>query len=230
MNTIPEPTNARKSFRHAPKDDRLALIYHTAAEIIDRNGYDATSLQDIARAVGLTKAGFYHYISSKERLLFEIMNYAMDRVVSHVITPARAIDDAEERMRTIIANYAHLIIANGQQITLIINEASGLTPAHHRQVTERRRAFYEFVRETIEQLKDERKFAGVDVTVTALSLFGIMMWLAHWYRPDGRLTRQEVVKEITELTIGRMLGLKPRGRQRKTPKGRKQSPKPRAAR
>ena len=57
----------------APSNERLAEIYRTAAQIILRKGYDATSINDIANAVGMTKAGLYHYINGKKELLFDIM-------------------------------------------------------------------------------------------------------------------------------------------------------------
>jgi AcrR family transcriptional regulator len=189
------------------KDDRLVQIYRGAAAIIHHKGYDATSLQDIAEAVGLTKAGLYHYIQSKEQLLYEIMNYGMDRVETVVITPARAVSDPAQRMRTLASSYANLIIENGQPITIILSESTGLTAAHLRKVIRRRRAFYEFVRDTIQQLKDAGNVEGLDVSVTSLSVFGVMMWLAHWYQHEGRLTREQVVDQITELTVVRMLGL-----------------------
>lgn len=196
------------------KDRRLDDIYRIAAEIIQRQGFDATTLNDVAKAVGLTKAGLYHYISTKEQLLFGVMNYAMDRVQKDVIEPSKGIADPVERMRQIIERYAHLIIDDGQAITLVINEAPGLTVAHQRKITARRRAFYEFVRDTISQIKEQDRAPVLDVTVTALSLFGVMMWLAHWYRPDGRLTREQIVAEISELTAARMLGL-PQGPKQK---------------
>lgn len=189
------------------KEVRISEIYYTAARVIHERGYEATSLLDIAKAVGLTKAGLYHYITTKEQLLFGIMNYAMDRVQTDVIEPAGAIADPVERMRQIIDRYAYLIIDDGQAITIVINEVMGLTAAHQRKLTARRRAFYELVRDTISQIKEQGLAPILDVSVTSLSLFGVMMWLAHWYRPDGRLTRDRIVAEISELTVGRMLGL-----------------------
>ena len=200
------PTTTLK--KSTKKDVRLSEIYYLAAQLIHERGYDATSLQDIAKAVGLAKAGLYHYVATKEQLLFGVMNYAMDRVQTDVIEPASGVKDLAERMRQIIERYAHLIIDDGQAITLVINEATGLTTAHQRKITARRRAFYDFVRATVSQLKEQGLAPVLDVSVTALSLFGVMMWLAHWYQPDGRLTREQVVAEITELTVNRMLGLK----------------------
>jgi AcrR family transcriptional regulator len=191
------------------RDERLVRIYHTAAQIFDKKGYDATSLNDIAEAVGLTKAGLYHYIPSKELLLFEVMNYAMDCVDAEVLSPVESIEDPEERLRTLAARYAKLIIERGQQMTIVVYEETGLTSEHLRQITHRRRAFYEAVRDTVRSGQEQGKFPGVDPSLAALCFFGAMMWMAHWYRPDGRLSSDEVVEEIRKLMIDKMLGRSP---------------------
>ncbi|HKP85572.1 MAG TPA: helix-turn-helix domain-containing protein, partial [Blastocatellia bacterium] len=75
--------------------DRLSEIYRVAARIICEKGYDATSMSDIAEAVGITKAGIYHHIPGKKDLLFRIMNFGMDSLDEQVIAPAREVEDAE---------------------------------------------------------------------------------------------------------------------------------------
>ena len=76
--------------------NRLGEIYRAAARIIREKGFDGTSMNDIAEAVGLTKAGLYHHISGKRDLLFGIMTYGMDALEQEVIVPARALTDAEQ--------------------------------------------------------------------------------------------------------------------------------------
>jgi AcrR family transcriptional regulator len=83
-------------------DNRRAEICRTAAQIILEQGYDATSVNDIARALGMTKAGLYHYISSKEALLFEIMSFGMDQIEAEVVAPLAGVSDPEERLRQIL--------------------------------------------------------------------------------------------------------------------------------
>jgi len=78
------------------KGKRASHVYRIAAEIMCQKGYEGTSMNDIAEAAGLTKAGIYHYIRGKEDLLFEIMTYAMDNLDQRVIAPAREIADAED--------------------------------------------------------------------------------------------------------------------------------------
>src|SRR5436305_9650904 len=93
----------------ATNNERLAEIYRAAAQIILRKGYDATSVNDIANAVGMTKAGLYHYINGKKELLFDIMNFGLDELDQEVLTPAQAIADAGARLRFIINGHARLV-------------------------------------------------------------------------------------------------------------------------
>src|SRR5580692_5647629 len=101
------------------KEDRAEHIYRVAAQIMCQKGYEATSMNDIADAVGLTKAGVYHYIRGKETLLFEIMSYAMDMVDLDVAAPAREIADAEQRLRSILERHTRRILEVGGAVTVL---------------------------------------------------------------------------------------------------------------
>src|SRR5437764_628161 len=117
-----------------------------------RKGYEATSMNDIADAVGLTKAGIYHYIRGKEELLFAIMSYAMDMVDEDVMRPARQIADPEQRLRTIVERHARRILDVGGAVTILLEEMYALTPQHRRAIRARKRTYFNLIRQTLEQL------------------------------------------------------------------------------
>ena len=200
----------QKKLAASEEPNRLNQIYYVAAKIFCDKGYDATSMSDIADAVGITKAGIYHYVKSKQDLLFAIMNFGMDRLEIQVITPARAVTDAEQRLRAILRNHALLIIEGSRPegyspLTVLNDEMAGLTPAHRRKVQLRKRGYLDLLRDTLRQLKDEGKLKDVDATVAAFSLFGMLLWLSRWYKPDGRLTGEEVASEIEKIAFGGLL-------------------------
>jgi TetR/AcrR family transcriptional regulator, cholesterol catabolism regulator len=186
-------------------EQRADQIYRVAAQIMCQKGFEATSMNDIAEAVGLTKAGIYHYIRGKEDLLFEIMTFAMDSVDAEVIRPSMAIADAEERLRTMIARHARRIIEVGGAVTILLEEMAALTPAHRRIITDRKRAYFELVKRTLEQLAAEGKLRPVNPSVAAFSLFGMVLWISRWYRPGGKLSPQETVKDVVELALNSVL-------------------------
>lgn len=207
----------KKAFRlHAANESgRLGEIYRVAAQIICEKGYDATSMSDIAEAVGITKAGVYHHIPGKKDLLFRIMNFGLDELDEEVIFPALAIADAERRLRKILTNHVRLITSRStpqgnNPVTIVIDEVAGLTPAHRRKIDQRKRAYVDIVRETLQQLKEEGKLNDVDVTTAAFSLLGMILWLSRWYNPGGRLTPEQIAAEITKIALGGLL--RPPGR------------------
>jgi AcrR family transcriptional regulator len=188
---------------------RLSEIYRVAAKIICEKGYDATSMSEIADAVGITKAGVYHHIPGKQDLLFAIMCYGLDSLEEEVITPAREIADAEERLRAIVFGHSRLItdrsMSTGNPVTIVIDEVAGLTPAHRRKIEQRKRAYVDLVKDTLEELNAQGKLRHVNVTVAAFSLFGMILWLSRWYHPDGPLSPDQVANEVCTIAMGGLL-------------------------
>ena len=188
--------------------DRLNQIYFFAARLFCEKGYDATSMSAIAEATGITKAGVYHFIpGGKKDLLFAIMSYGLDRLDRVVIEPVQTIEDAEERLRAIITNHVKLITHGSTEegfnpVTVVVDEVAGLSPAHRAKIDQRKRVYVDLIRKTLEELKEQGKLKEVDVTVVAFSLLGMILWLARWYRPDGRLTGDQMVDEICKMALG----------------------------
>jgi AcrR family transcriptional regulator len=166
-----------------------------------RKGYEATSMNDIADAVGLTKAGIYHYIRGKEDLLFAIMSYAMDMVDEDVIAPARKIADAEDRLCAIVERHARRILDVGGAVTILLEEMYALTPAHRRIIRGRKRAYFNLIRQTLEELSEEGKLRSIDPTVATFNLLGMITFLSRWYRPDGRLNADDVLNGVREFAV-----------------------------
>jgi AcrR family transcriptional regulator len=187
------------------KGGRASHIYHAAAEIMLQKGYEATSMNDIADAAGLTKAGIYHYIRSKEELLFEILGYAMDVVEEGVMSPAREVAGAEQRLRTIVERHTSRLLEGTGAITILLDEMHGLTPAHRKVIRARKRAYFDFIRDTLNQLASEGKLRDVSPTCAAFSILGMILWLSRWYRRGGKLTPAEVLRDYGEIALNAVL-------------------------
>jgi AcrR family transcriptional regulator len=185
----------------APTNDRLAEIYRTAAQIILRKGYDATSVNDIANALGMTKAGLYHYINGKKELLFDIMNFGLDELDREVAAPAQSITDITARLHFIIAGHARLVTRGNGAITILVDEITALAPAQSRKITHRKRTYFDCLRETLNQLKAEGKLQDVDTTAATFSLLGMINWLSRWFRQDGALTQEQAAEEIVKIAL-----------------------------
>ena len=168
-------------------------------------GSQRYSLMVVLEAAGLTKAGIYHYIRGKEELLFEIMTYAMDNLDERVIAPAQEIADPEQRLRKIVEGHTKSLLEGVGAITIILEETPALTAAHRRIIKTRKRAYFDFIRHTLQQLESEGKLRDVNLTTAAFSLLGMIIWISRWYRRDGALSAEQVMKDYVEIAVNGVL-------------------------
>jgi AcrR family transcriptional regulator len=185
---------------------RLEQIRLEASRLFVEHGYDGASMQDLADAVGLTKAGLYHFVESKEALLYEIVEAGIERLEREVIAPARAIADPEARLAAIIRahieNISHVESETGNPVTALVENLIGLGDERRKEMEGRLRQVFEVIRGALNELKAAGRLVdGVDTTVAAFSIIGMVMWTNRWRRPGGRLTPQAVADQIVGLAL-----------------------------
>src|SRR5438046_9859812 len=86
-------------------------VFEVAAEVFHRKGYDNTSMSDIASAAGLTKAGLYHHVESKEQLLYTVLDYGLDLTEAYVMKPLDEVPDPLDRLRKWLELHLHVVHA-----------------------------------------------------------------------------------------------------------------------
>ncbi|MHC4996009.1 MAG: TetR/AcrR family transcriptional regulator [Planctomycetota bacterium] len=185
---------------------RANEIYQAAARAIYINGFDRTSMNDIADSVGLTKAGLYYYIRDKQDLLFQITQYAMDQLEDHVITPAREIADHEERLRFMIRKHASLVMSDEiGAVSILSDETERLVPENRKVIDSRKNLYYELVRDTLKGMKKQKKIRDLDPTVIAFNIFGAILFIPRWYKPSGRLRPKALVDQIESMMVDHLI-------------------------
>lgn len=192
----------------ADAKQRLRQICRVAARVFYEKGYDGASMQDIAKAVGLTKAGLYHHVGSKDRLLFEILNYGMDILDETVLRKVRAITDLRERLRQTIIGHIDLIVrARDLEITVILHENRSLKGALRKKINARKKAYIYFLEDLIAQV--QQQVGGkpwISPRVATFALLGIINWLYQWYRPEGPVKQNEIAQTYSDFFFRGLLG------------------------
>lgn len=186
-------------------DERAGAIYRTAARMIYEKGFDATSMNELAAAVDLTKPGLYYYVKGKKELLYAIMSFALDLLDARVVAPATAESDPAARLETIVREHARLLTHEGGAVAILIDEVAGLAPEQREKIVERKRAYFDLIRDTLDALAAAGRLRAVDTTVAAFSLIGMVMWLSRWYAAEGRLSPSRVVADVTAIAVAGVL-------------------------
>jgi AcrR family transcriptional regulator len=193
-------------------------MYRKVAQLFRDRGFDATPVSDVARALGLTKAGLYHHFESKETLLFEIMMFGLDKVRDDVLIPVAPIREPEERLRQLIVRHAKIITRGKGAVAHLGDEIRALPPSARRPIERRMRVYVKLVRRTFEELRAAGRLRAVDPTVATFAVIGMILWLPRWFRQDGRLSQDAVARMIADIALGGLVAERPRRARRGRPK------------
>jgi len=189
-----------KMTREAALDSRQEIL-RTAARMFQQRGYDATSMNDVAAALKLSKGGLYHHFQSKDEILFNLMNHAMDITQARVIDPARGIADPEERLRTLIRLHIDVVLSvRDREITVMLHENHPLPPTLRRRINARKKDYVHFVENLIAEVQRARgSKGGVSPRAAAFALLGMINWIYQWYKPEGALQGEDLARQYTEI-------------------------------
>ncbi|WP_141589872.1 TetR/AcrR family transcriptional regulator [Myxococcus sp. AB056] len=179
--------------RKPDEGERYRAILETAARLICDRGYEGTSMQEIAAACRMTKAGLYHHIQNKEQLLFAIMNYGMDLFEEQVLSRVQDIANPVERLRACMRHNI-LLVTRGwsKEVIIILHEHATLTGETRAFIDARKKKYVDFLEEAFSQASQQGLIRPVDPTVGAFSFLGMVLWIYKWFKPDGRLTDEQI--------------------------------------
>jgi AcrR family transcriptional regulator len=195
---VPEASSPR---RGRPGYDQ-ATVLRRAIEMFNRQGYDATSMGDLAKELGLTKSAIYHHVPSKEHLLAAALDEALDGLSAAVDTAAAAAPgtSAYAQLRTVVRDSVEILVDHLPAVTLLLR-------VHGNSEVElaalkRRRTIDERLAGLVQAAVDEGALRG-DIPPDLISrlLFGMVNSLIEWYRPGGAVDAEILSSSITALAF-----------------------------
>jgi AcrR family transcriptional regulator len=186
--------------------DSRQEILRTAARLFQQRGYDATSMNDVAAALKLSKGGLYHHFQSKDEILYEIMNHAMEITEERVLNPVRGIADPEERLRALIRLHIEVVLSpRDREITVMLHENHPLPPALRKRINIRKKDYIHFLESLMTEVQEKAKNqtrGKVSPRAAAFALLGMINWIYQWYKPEGELQAQNLIPQFTDLIFG----------------------------
>ncbi|MBT0770591.1 TetR family transcriptional regulator [Kineosporia sp. J2-2] len=195
----PGPASPRR--RGRPGYDQ-ATVLRTAVDLFNRRGYDATSMGDLARELGLTKAAIYHHVDGKEQLLSAAVDAALDELTAVVTEAALPVPgvSAHQRLRTAVRRSVEVLIAHRPSVTLLLrvrgNSEVELAALHRRRRLDEQLA--ELVREAVQEGSLR---ADLPPGLVSRLLFGMVNSLTEWYDPEGPDDPATVADALTSLAF-----------------------------
>ena len=176
-------------------------IVAAAGRIFREKGYHATSVRDIAEAVGLLKGSLYHYIRSKDELLTRLFDGLLEDTVHELEAIVARAGSPEVKLGAMVRAYAASVMENNDAVGLYLREWRSLPPARLAKLRARRRRMRALFTQVIGDGTRTRSFAVRDPKIAALAILGSCNWLHEWYRPRGRLSPDAIGDELAERAV-----------------------------
>ena len=191
---------ANSPFRNASQREqdrqakRQALLL-AAARMFNARGFHATSLDDVAASVGVTKPTVYHHLGNKEQVLIECMAIGLAQLQDAAETARSEPGLGIDRLRAFLIRYVLVNIAEFGQCVIRTGDEL-LSPEGLEKLRSMKRPIDEAMRAFISEGIEDGSIAPCDVRMMAFALAGALNWPARWFDRDGELDGQEIAKRL----------------------------------
>lgn len=162
-------------------DARREAILETAALLFASQGYERTTIRDVARAAGISVAGLYYYVRGKEELLYRICERSFTMVLDALTEKLAKTPDPRARVRLVIYNHLEHFLRHMSEMKVLTRELDALGGAHATQIYALRHRYYTICRRVV----SEAAAGTVPPRLATMALFGMLNWIHMWYRPEA---------------------------------------------
>jgi AcrR family transcriptional regulator len=171
------------------------VVLREAARLFMASGFHGTSMDDIASALGFTKAAMYYYFRSKSDILYEIYASVTAEIVGRLDRHPADLP-GEERLHQTMRDVMAVVAKMPIEVTVFFQEGPLLGSCLPRRQAKELRAgeqrFTEYVIDAVEDAMDAGVIRAMDPTLTAYAFIGTVSWASRWYRPGGRASAADI--------------------------------------
>jgi TetR/AcrR family transcriptional regulator, cholesterol catabolism regulator len=182
---------------------RRRAIDEVASELFHANGYPATSVRDIARALDIQAASMYAHVASKEEVLWSIVDRAaadFEGAAARAAVDAADLDPVD-RLAALVEAHVEVVTADPGRSSVFLTEWRHLSEPRRAAIAARRDAYEARFRETIADGVASGAFRSTDAAIAATFVLTALNAIAGWYRPDGRLTADRIADQYVDLAL-----------------------------
>ncbi|MGP3929823.1 TetR/AcrR family transcriptional regulator [Nonomuraea sp. KM88] len=191
---IPTPTRQRRR-GHDPES-----VLSIAVSVFNERGYDGTSMEDLARALGVTKSAIYYHVPGKEQLLGRALDRALDGLSEMVADERATSGPAIERLEWVVRQSVRILVDRLPYVTLLLRVRGN---SRTEQVAlERRREFDAFISRLVKEAAAEGSIRpDLDPGLVTRLLFGTVNSIADWYQPSRGASSDDVADALLTMAF-----------------------------
>ena len=191
--------NALQTREEIQRVKRMAVLQEAARAFSER-GYHNTSLDDVAKALKVSKGTLYNYVKDKREILFECQMMAADIGDEAFARGQEEGRTGSEKLRITLKTYIERTVEELGSCSVIM-EIDALRPADRKKIVARRDGFQKAFVDMIEEGMADGTLQEMDPKIAVYTFMGAINWIPRWYRADGRMEGPALAEEITRLLL-----------------------------
>src|SRR5580700_4662950 len=177
-------TMPKAPLRQREPQEKLQVILRHAAQIFCDKGYEGASIRDISRSSGVSLAGLYYYIKSKQELLYLIQIHTFKTIVSRLEKRLPEAATPVEKLRILVHNHLDYFLQHPVEMKVLAHEDEALEGAFRKEVLEVKRRYVKIALGIFEEMRRTGAARQLNPRVAVLTLFGMMNWTYTWHRSE----------------------------------------------
>lgn len=185
--------------------ERYAEIIDTAIKLFRKKNYHGTSMQDIAEAVGIYRGSLYHYINSKEEILYRIV----ERPVSKGFESLKKIQEENsppaQKLRRAIEYHVRHSMEHQAELAIMLEDTKHLSEKGQNRIREAQKRYEGTFLSIIKEGMQKGDFKALDPQVITFAIFGMTNWMYRWYDVDGILSADEIAAFFIDMILNGLL-------------------------
>jgi TetR/AcrR family transcriptional regulator, cholesterol catabolism regulator len=185
-------------------------ILRTAADLFRERGFPATTLDDIARPLGMSKASLYTYFRAKEEILAAISQETIESFTRELTLVLASDLSPEDKLRRIVREHVRFVIANRSFLTVFFSEEANLPARFARALAAQKDRYDKGVESVVADGIRRGVFRDVPPRLVVFGLLGMVNWLYKWYNPRGRWGAEEISAAFLSMVEDGLLRREPR--------------------
>lgn len=179
-------------------DRKREVLLREAAASFNRRGYHGTSLAEIAKKLGVTKAALYTYVPSKEELLYYCHDSAMDTAIESLNKARASGGNGLQMLSATLLNYLEMMLGQEGGYVVLLEE-NAMKPVHVRAIVKKRDLFEHGLRDIVSAGIADGSIVPCNPKLAVFMAMGALNWSRKWYRPSGDWSGPQIAMALTEV-------------------------------
>jgi AcrR family transcriptional regulator len=186
----------------ADYDERRLAIVETAARLFARDGFLGASVADVAEACMLSKSALYHYYSSKEDILYDVMHSYIVALNGAAQAIMAGPGDAKAKLRALTREFMSRYVGAADRHKVLLNNLERLPKARRQAIVSMQRGLIDAMADLLCEIEPRLRRRAAERRPVAMLVFGMINWTHTWFDPNGAVSAEQLADMAVDLALG----------------------------